>query len=97
MKVLIRSVRDGSTKRVSKRDAKILVLLGKYSMSEDEPVQPATPDLPSHGIVDLKSLSYNELRSMAAEQGVTPEGRTKDDYLRALKGTYNRRDMRAED
>lgn len=34
---------------------------------------------------DLVNKSYRDLLQMAREAGVTPEGRTKDDYIRALR------------
>ena len=44
---------------------------------------------------DLESLSYWQVRKKAEEAGLTVDGRTKADYLAALRGSYLTRDMRA--
>jgi len=84
-----------------------LVRAGFYEYVEAAPV-PAPPpqpppapkpeSTPEPSGDDLEDMAYNDLRSLAAEEGVTPEGRKKEDYIAALTaGRYNRRDMQAEE
>ncbi len=72
--------------------ARLLSTVGDVVEAVSEPEQPEATEAPSD---DLGGKSYRELIDMAREAGVVPEGRTKDDYLRALR--YRTRDMRAED
>ena len=96
-KVLIRNKRTGRQKRVRERDARILVQLGRWERAEkpiEAPRARQQPSKPPKITDDLAEMSYNDLRSLASEQDVQPDGRKKDDYIRALR--YHRRDMRAE-
>ena len=90
-RVTIIHKRTGVPKEVPVKYARILVGGGRYAY----PVPVAARPIPARPEPrGLTELSYNELRKLATEHGVTPEGRTKDDYLQAL--LYRRRDMRAE-
>ena len=64
-----------------------------------QPVPEPTPEpTPESTGDDLEDMAYNDLRSLAVEEGVSPEGRKKEDYIAALQaGRYIRRDMQAEE
>lgn len=86
----IRGVAPGGTVGVSRRDARILVRLGRAEFADGAPA-------PLQAGPDYEDMSYNDLRALAAEQEIEVEGRKKDDYIAALRKGYNRRDMRARE
>lgn len=96
-KVLMRSTkRPGATKRVDARLAAVLAKRG-WEYVEEPKEAPAGQYQARNQAPDYNAMSYADLRSLARERGVEPEGRTKADYVEALsRGRYLRRDMRAE-
>lgn len=92
-KIAIKSQRSGRTKMVGQRLAARLIGRGWTYAARPAPEVEPEPVAPTEK--DIEDLSYNELRTIAADLGVEPEGRKKADYVEALR--YNRRDMRAED
>lgn len=103
-KVLMRSTkRPGTTKRVDARLAAVLVKRGWEYVEEQErePTQEVSAGQyqTRNQAPDYNAMSYADLRALARERGVEPEGRTKADYVEALSspGRYLRRDMRAEE
>ena len=107
-RVLVESLKKpGAAKWVSRRDANLLIVLGKVrEVQENESVAPTeevelafTPSPNLDEAVsepdEYEGMEYSELRRLVAERELTPEGRSRADYLDALR--YNRRDMRAED
>lgn len=78
------------------RSARALVRTGQYEYVKEviQSTAPPAPVPPSDG---LDALTYWQVRHKAEEAGLEVEGRTKADYLAALRGSYVRRDMRAED
>jgi hypothetical protein len=97
-RVRIRPTR-GNGREISKpeRLAAKLVELGAYEYVRDEPAPPAPPASEPD---DLESLTVAELRERAGDMEIEGTGASgnvvKADLVRALSGTYNRRDMRAE-
>lgn len=91
----------GSTRAVllTARSARALVGTGKYEYVAEPPAPVVRftlpPEPPAPPANDLDSLTYWQLRKKAEEAGLTVEGRTKADYLAALRGSYLTRDMRA--
>jgi hypothetical protein len=83
-KVWVDPVKRGSPKLVRPKEARILVLTGRYRY---RPVEPKP--------IDLDAIPYPDLVRLVNERELTPESRKKDDLIRALK--YATRDMRAED
>lgn len=84
---------------LGERSARALVRTGKFAY--DQPAAPTpVPPKPAPAASDgLDALSYWELHRRVQElpEEQRPEGRSKADYLIALRGSYLRRDMRAED
>jgi hypothetical protein len=80
---------------VGERSANALVGTGKFAYvrppAQEPPPPPPAPPAPSSDGLD--DLSYWELRRRVTEAGLESEGRTKADYLAALR--YRTRDMRA--
>lgn len=62
---------------------------------------PQTPADPEEEKIDYSEKSYQELQELVKARGLEPEGRKKEDLIRALQtagsGRYGRRDMRAQD
>jgi uncharacterized small protein (DUF1192 family) len=99
-RVRIRPTR-GNGREISKSEkvAAKLVELGAYEYVRDEPAPaPAAP--PASEPDDLESLTVAELRERAGDMEIEGTGASgnvvKADLVRALSGTYFRRDMRAE-
>jgi hypothetical protein len=94
----------GGRERLAKPNlADALVRTGRYRRADlraEEPTPAPTPPKPAPVTEpegdEFDAMSYNDLRSLAAEQEVEVEGRKKDDYASALR-EYSRRDLIAED
>jgi hypothetical protein len=104
-RVLIRNKRTGGTKNVREREARILVQLGRWEYAKPEPKKEPAPPPPPEPVdedADLQDLSYNDLRRLASDMGVNPEGRKADDYIAAIEEarkpkTYGTRALNAEE
>jgi len=107
----IRKVGGTRSFLLTARSARSLVDTGRYEYAgapvapkKVPPVVPAPvvpteePDAEStdEPTDELDALTYWQLRKKADEAGLEVEGRTKADYLAALRGSYLRRDMVAE-
>lgn len=91
----------GDVVDVPERFAKSWLHRNLVALPDDEEAAEAAPE-PSRATAaaeDFEGMEYNDLRALAAERGIKPKGRKKVDYIAALQraGTYNRRDLRAED
>ncbi len=105
-RVPIRNKRTGGTKNVREREARILVQLGRWEYVETKAAKPKPAPEPEPETVDedanLDDLSYNDLRRLASQMGVSPEGRKAEDYIAAIEEerrpkTYDTRALNAED
>lgn len=94
--VAIRKVGGTRTIFLTARSARSLVSTGSYEYVEEVIIKSPAPPAPVPPSDDLDALSYWQVRRKAEEAGLEVEGRTKADYLAALRGSYLRRDMRAE-
>lgn len=76
------------------KQAKRLVELGvaEFVPQKTTPAAPSNDDPPAQAgqasghlcAEDLEAMDYNDIKKLAAEMGVKPEGKTKADYIAAL-------------
>ena len=91
-KVRIRNKRTGRDKVVLERAAHHFVQAGRWEYVgaevTPEPQSPPKP-APKPETVDeganLEDLSYNDLRRLASQMGLNPEGRKAEDYIAAIE------------
>jgi hypothetical protein len=100
-KVTIVSNLSGRVRRVSERLAASLVRRGSFRFDGEPAPQKPAAAAPAGPADELDGLTVAELRERAEGMEVEGSGANgnvvKADLLRALRGGYGRRDMRAED
>lgn len=107
-RVLLRNTRDPSkVRRATKAEARILIASGRWEPhirakqpAPARPPEPAPPPVePATAPDELEDMAYWDLRALAKERGIEASG-TKPEVIAAIRsaaGTYQRRDMRAEE